>query len=248
MIKYIILAVLQGLTEFLPVSSSGHLALANSIFNFFKEPLFYIVTVHLGTTFALVVFFFRDILNALQSPDSLKKISIVTGISLLFGFLGRDFFKYFLSNRNLLIFAFLVNGLILILANRRIGLGKKDKASFKDCFVLGLAQVVGMLGGISRSGVTISALLFRGVKKEEAFRFSFLAAIPVIFLAFIFEWTIEGGDFLAVDFGYYIVGFVISFIVGYAALFCLNFLIKKSRLDIFGYYCLFLSLLNIVLR
>ena len=105
-----------------------------------------------------------------------------------------------------------------------------------------------MFAGISRSGATISMLLFRGIKREEAFKFSFLAAIPVIIAAFVYECAKHGSDFAAGEIPYYLAGFLISFCVGYASLFFLSLVLKRSRLDIFGYYCVLLGILNLCLR
>ena len=248
MLKYVVLAIIQGVTEFLPISSSGHIAIASSVLKVFKEPFFYIIVVHLGTTFSLLVFFFKDILKVLSCFETAKKILIVIGISLVFGFLGRDFFKNAVSNISLVRFTFFINGVILLLVNRKIKSARREGPTYRDSVFLGLAQVIGMLPGISRSGITISTLLFRGVKKEEAFRFSFLSAIPVIILAFIFEYTRHGEDFAASDMAYYVIGFFIAFIIGYISLFFLSLIIKRSRLDIFGYYCILLGILSLCLR
>jgi undecaprenyl-diphosphatase len=248
MIRYIILAVIQGLTEFLPISSSGHMAVASGLFKVFKEPFFYVVVVHLGTTFSLVAFFFRDILALAYQKKTLYKIAIVTFISLILGFLGRDLFKSSVLSLRFVAAAFLINGVVLVLVNRRLLGAKRSKITYRDAVFLGLAQVLGMFAGISRSGITISTLILRGIKKEEAFKFSFLSAIPVIIFAFLFEFSRQGSDFAGSDIPYYIVGLFISFGVGYVALFFLSLIIKKSRLDIFGYYCILLGIVNLCLR
>ena len=113
MIRYIILAFIQGLTEFLPISSSGHMAIASGLFKAFKEPFFYVVVVHLGTMFSLIVFFFKDIRALGSDMKAINKILIVTGISLVLGFLGRDLFKASVLNLKFVGAAFLINGLIL---------------------------------------------------------------------------------------------------------------------------------------
>ena len=245
-IKLLLLAIIQGLTEFLPVSSSGHLVIFNKILSA-EADLFYYVVLHLGTVFSLLVFFYKDILKVMKNAAYIKKILLVTIITGILGILGKDFFKQLFSNYKLVLFALFVNGLMLIIANRKITSFKKDKPTILDSLILGFTQAIAIIPGISRSGTTISTLLFRKIKKEEAFRFSFLIAIPIIFASFVFELedsSIILKDIFAIK---YILGFFIAFIVGYISLFILHFTIKKARLDIFGYYCLLMSTILLLL-
>ncbi|MFC1514615.1 undecaprenyl-diphosphate phosphatase [Candidatus Omnitrophota bacterium] len=248
MIKYIVLAALQGLTEFLPVSSSGHMAVVSQVFKVFKEPFFFIVVVHLGTVCSLLVFFIREIIHALNDRHELKKILIVTVISLVFGFLGRGLFMDLVSNITFVAVAFIVNGLILLLVNPKIKLAKRRELTYRDAVFLGLAQVVGMFAGISRSGMTLSVLLFRGLERRQAFKFSFLSAIPIIILAFTFEYSKQAVDVVGVERFYYLGGFLIAFAIGYLSLAFLVSIMRRSRLDVLGYYCILLGIMNLLLR
>ena len=248
MFKYVVLAIIQGFTEFLPISSSGHLVIFDSIFKPSSDTFFYIVVLHLGTMASLLVFFFKDIRKVLGDFSTLRKIMIVTFITGTIGFFGREFFESLFSDIKLVLFALFINGLIIIFANRKINTHKKDKPTDVDSLILGLTQGIGIIPGISRSGITISTLLIRGVKKEEAFKFSFLAAMPLIVLAFIMEFYHSSTNFLPEKGIYYLTGFFISFIVGYLSLFSLSLTIKRSRMDLFGYYCIFMSLLILFLR
>lgn len=248
MLVYVVLAILQGLTEFLPVSSSGHQALFNAFFTTSLDSFFYMVILHLGTIFSLLVFFYKDIKKGLRDIKLLKHIFIVTIISGLFGFLGRSVFKQMFFNTQFVFIALGINGLMLLYANKRIKSAKNSSLNLNDVIFLALAQVVGMFPGISRSGATITILLSRGLKREEAFRFSFLGAIPIIFLAFMYECISHRATFCPQDIIYYLAGFIISFVVGYFSLYLLSLVIKKSRLDVFGYYCLFVFLITLFLR
>ena len=134
MIKYVVLAIVQGLTEFLPVSSSGHLVIFNKILSS-QANLFFYADVHLGTTLALVVFFAKDIVKALRDVDILKKIGLVTLITATLGFLGRDMFRSLFYNYKLVFVALFVNGLVLLFANRKINAAEKSKPSYLDSLI-----------------------------------------------------------------------------------------------------------------
>jgi len=243
-INYIIFAIIQGLTEFLPISSSGHLLIANNTLQITASPFFYIVVLHLGTMFSLVVFFFKDIKRIINKPRMLKLILVVTLVAGALGFVGKDFFERLFHNYKFVFPALFINGLILIFANRKINVDRKPSLNYLDSVILGFVQVIAMIPGISRSGLTISCLLLKGLNKHDAFKLSFLVAIPVIFISFAYEFIEHKSELLTIaSVYYYTIGFFVAFIVGYISLFFLSFIIKRSRLDLFGYYCLFASLL-----
>ncbi len=238
MFKDTLLAVVQGLTEFLPVSSSGHLVVFNKLLAGGGSVFFYL-SLHLGTTFAIIVFFFRDIARYLHSAEKIKQILIVTLITGGLGFLGKDFFESLFSNTRNVAIALFCNGIVLILANRRIKTAQRKNLSLWDTVIFGFFQAAAIIPGISRSGLTISSLLFRGIDKEEAFNFSFVAAVPVVIGGFIMEYLRQSSVAISHfnSFNYY-GGMAISFLTGLAALFLLRIFVKHSRLSYFGYYCL----------
>jgi len=238
MFKDAVLAVVQGLTEFLPVSSSGHLVVFNKLLAGGSSVFFYL-SLHLGTTLAIIVFFFRDIVRYLRSAEKIKQILIVTLITGGLGFIGKDFFESLFSNTRNIAIALLCNGIILILANQSIKTAQRKSINFWDAVIFGFFQAAAIIPGISRSGLTISSLLFRGIDKEEAFKFSFIAAVPVIIGGFIMEYLRQSSVTISHfnSFNYY-GGIAISFLTGLAALFLLRIFVKNSRLSYFGYYCL----------
>lgn len=242
MIQYVVLAIIQGLTEFLPVSSSGHLVIFNKLFGLQADIFFYLV-LHLGTMFSLVAFFFKDIVKILKNIDYLKKIAIVTFTTGILGFLGKDFLESLFSNYIFVLGALSINGIILIVANKFINTLRKPKPGYLDSFIVGFFQALAIIPGISRSGITISTLLFRSIKREEAFKFSFLAAIPLIIASFVFEFWDKSVDFNNLIMLQYSGSFFVAFILGYISLFLLQFVTKKARLNMFGYYCISVSLL-----
>lgn len=238
MFKDALFAVVHGLTEFLPVSSSGHLVVFNKLLGGGGSVFFYL-SLHLGTTLAIIVFFFSDIIKYLHSAEKIKQILIVTLITGGLGFIGKDFFESLFSITKVVAVALLCNGIILILANQRIKTAHRKSLNSWDTVIFGIFQSVAIIPGISRSGITISSLLFRGIDKEEAFKFSFIAAVPVIIGGFIMEYLRQSSVAISNfnSFNYY-GGIAISFLTGLAALFLLRIFVKNSRLSYFGYYCL----------
>jgi len=239
MIKYAILGMLQGMTEFLPVSSSGHLVIAGRLLGLSGEELIISVVLHLGTALALVVFFFKDLLDLYKKPKVVFCLAVTTVITGIIGFLGKDFFESLFSSVSLVAWALMVTGVILI-ATKKFLVGRREDINLKDAVILGLTQAVAIIPGISRSGTTISTLLFRGIKKEESFRFAFMAAIPVILGAALLEAkgiSLKSG----INNEGLIVGFIFSFIAGLVSLRFLKLILKRARLHYFGYYCIIVA-------
>lgn len=236
MIKYIILGLLQGMTEFLPVSSSGHLVIMQRLLGLRGQEVMLIVVLHLGTLLALAVFFFKDLLGLFSKPKSVLYLAVVSVITAAIGLGGKDFFEALFTSPKLVALALMVTG-VALLATKRSASGKKDSVGLKDAVILGFTQAAAIIPGISRSGATISTLLFRGIKPEEAFRFSFLAAIPVILGAALLEFK---GINLAfnIDSAGLAVGFISSFTAGLISLRFLKVVLKKAKLYYFGYYCI----------
>lgn len=241
MLKYIILGIVQGLTEFLPVSSSGHLVIIQKFLGLGGEKIALSVVLHLGTVLALIVFFFKDILDLLRNIKWLFLLVIVTAITGIIGITGKDFFERLFSSPKLIAIALILTGIILILT-KRFGGAERNTLNIKDALILGLVQGVAIIPGISRSGITIAALLLRRIDKQLSFRFSFLASIPAVMGAAIFE---AKNISLACRLGLknIVVGFLVSFITGIFALGILKVVLKKAKLYYFGYYCIFIALL-----
>ncbi len=239
-VKYIILGLLQGITEFLPVSSSGHLVIVQRILGLSDGELAISVILHLGTALALVVFFFKDLLGLFKKPRVIFYLAVTTVITVVLGFAGKDFFESLFSSVALVAVALMITGIILTAAGKFMA-GRRENASLRDAAILGLTQAIAIVPGISRSGITISTLLFLGIEKEEAFRFTFLAAIPVIFGAALLE--ARGINFaLSNNTAGLIMGFGCSFLAGLVSLRFLKLILKKARLHYFGYYCIMIAI------
>ena len=238
--KIIILGALQGLTEFFPVSSSGHLVIAQHFLDITKDVVFLDLFLHMGTVLALLTFFRKDILLALKNPKMLGYIAIVTLITGLIGITFKKNLESLFNSAHYTAIQLLINGVILLAVPLF-----KDRHRYPgaaDSVVMGIAQGVSIIPGISRSGLTISSLLAMGIKKEEAFRFSFIASIPAIIGAFL----LEAKD-IAFSSSYNPItlsaGLAASYLFGMLALFGLNKIIHNNKFHLFGYYCILLAII-----
>lgn len=244
MLKYIFLGIIQGVTEFFPVSSSGHLVILQKLFGIADNAVTLTVVLHLGTVLALLVFFFKDIFKMLRDIKYLSLIIVVTIVTGIIGITGKDFFEGLFGSPKLVALALIFTGIILILTKKFMD-AKSEVLDIKDALILGLAQGFAIIPGISRSGITISTLLFRKVDRKTSFSFSFLASIPAVFGAAILK-AKDIGLLSSVDLKNFIWGFIFSFIAGIFSLWLLKRIIDKAKLYYFGYYCIFIALITLL--
>jgi len=244
MIKYILLGIVQGLTEFLPVSSSGHLVILQKILGMHGQEVAISVILHLGTLFAVVLFFWKDILNLLKNFKLLILVAVVVIITGVIGILGKDFFEGLFNSPRLVGLAWIFTGLLLI-STKKITQFNRDKLNLKDALILGLTQGAAIIPGISRSGITISTLFFRKINRSLAFTFSFLVSIPIILGAALLEakkiQAIPKSDIMNLG-----IGFIFSFLFGLLALLFLRIVIDKAKFYYFGYYCIIMAAITLL--
>ena len=210
--KFLFLGLVQGLTEFLPISSSGHLYLFKRLLELKENLLSYFVLLHIATLFAIFIILFKRVKVTLKDKKLLSHLAVITIITAAMGWGIRSLFISFFDGKFLVSFCFLINAIILLsIKNSRRERTSSDMR-LRDSLILGLMQGVAIFPGISRSGITISSLLRRGFKREEAFSLSFLMAVPVLIIAFLTEYKglfsvaispahIAGGFFMALVFG-----------------------------------------------
>jgi undecaprenyl-diphosphatase len=255
LLEAILLGVVQGLTEFLPVSSSGHLLLGQYFLGVDQDRfgLPFDVALHLGTLLAVIAFFWRDLLRMgrafvrslsrgrnLTDPDERLAYLILASTvpAALIGFLLEGFFETAVRSPWVVVFNLVLVGVLFIVAEAVGSRSRRaDKLRFAEAAGIGLAQAAALVPGVSRSGATITLGLFLGLRREEAARFSFLMTVPIIAGAGslqLAEVVSEGmGPSEAVMFG---AGFVSSAVVGYLAIkFFLSFVAHHS-LRAFAYY------------
>lgn len=191
LIKTVVLGIIQGFTEFLPVSSSGHLVLFGKILKLSGAGLFLDTMLHFGTLLAVFVIFWEDILYMIKKPFSRLTLLVVAGTipTAIIGLFFKDFFEEVAQTGSIIGWDFLATGLILWLADsvKDKGLKNMDDIRFSDALVVGTLQGVAILPAISRSGLTIAGSLFRGINREAAARFSFLLSIPAIMGAVVLQ-------------------------------------------------------------
>jgi len=240
MLSEIFLAIIQAATEFLPISSSGHLALFS---NLISEPnLFFFTALHIASLLAVLIFTRKEIYKIVSLDEKYLKITgyviIATIPAVIVGWFFKDAIEQSLNSYFFLGGAFIFTGFIL--------LGTKftkprSELNVKNSLLIGLIQALALFPGISRSGMAISGGLFTGIKKEEAVMFSFLLFIPLAIGAFILEF----GDFYIN--ASLIVSFIICFLLSYVFLNLLVSVVRKGYFWMFCWYCWAIGIVSLIL-
>lgn len=266
----IILGLVQGIAEFLPISSSGHLAILQNFLHLGSadEHLLFDVLLHLGTLAAVILAFWRDVsglvreglcmvhlkkLRRGQKPDRLKRRTIwfiVLGTLPLFAVIFiKDAVESLYSNTFFIGFALLLTGGLLFAADR-MGHGNKNEknATLGDILLVGLAQALAVTPGLSRSGTTISVGMLRGFDRSFAVRFSFLLSIPAVLGANILTLVdaVQAGINASL-LPMYLAGVAAAFVSGYMALYLLRMMVQRGRFGGFAYYCWGAGLVTLIL-
>lgn len=250
LIDAIILGALQGITEFLPISSSGHLVLGQALLGIEIPGNAFEVVTHLGTLLSVFFVFWKDIISLVTSinqKESQKYISFVlagTLPAIIVGLGGKTTIANIFDSVQLVSGALIFTGLVLFLS-QRLKSGS-DPISLKSGIIIGLAQAVAIIPGISRSGMTITTAMTLGISGKEAAKFSFLLAIPAISGAGLLTALDTSFSAISVPFTYLAAAFLSAFIVGYSSLKWLLGLLESGRFHLFGYYCIFVGLLTMI--
>jgi len=252
LLTVIILAVIQGLTEFLPVSSSGHLALAGMIMKVPEGDISFEIVVHLGTLMAVLVLYRKDLMELVSGLFRKQRESFVLAGLLIIGsipaalagFFLADYIERAFNSPVLVSIMLLVTGCVLY-CRRFMKSGNRENPTFRGSLVVGISQAMALLPGISRSGFTISTGLLAGIKKEKAARFSFMLSIPAIAGAAVLKLGDAGSS--GIDLSLIITGFVISAFTGYLALRILLKFLRDGRFSIFAWYCWLLGLSGLII-
>lgn len=243
LIEAILLGLVQGLTEWFPVSSSGHLAMIQIILGV-KVDIFLDIFLHLGTLLVIVVKFrddiwviIRDLIQGrLRSEAAMMGLLLISG-SVPTALIGFAFYEDFRSSFNdpfVIGTAFAISGLVLYLSRNRTQ-GEHRMLKFSDSILIGVAQGVSIIPGISRSGLTISTGILLGLKREDALRYSFLLSIPAVLGAALHE--LANQPSIQIDYNGSLVGFIVAAVVGYASLSLLWKIVERDQLHYFSYYC-----------
>ncbi len=238
-IEAIISGVVQGITEFLPISSSGHLVILHHLIGFKEPEVLFDIFLHIGTLFSIIFVFWQDILGLFNKWRMLSQIFIATVVTVAVVLLFKNSIESAFKDLRFIGWMLLITGMWLFsgsIFDKRIK--TKNPLNLFKSAVIGLSQGIAAFPGISRSGSTISTGLILGLKQEETARFSFLLSIPAIILASIYKVTSSGAILGGISFLNAFFGLITSFIVGILSLKLLLKIVYKGKLHWFGIYCL----------
>ena len=270
-LQAIILGIVQGLTEWLPISSSGHLAILQLAMGL-EVPIFFDLILHIGTLTGVIAIYKRDIVSILSSifaflrlylhfgnqQDVQRYLIIKSDLELIkllilgmiptaaIGILFKSFFEYSFYDTNAIVLGFIVTG-ILVLATKFLKSGNK-KLGNTDALFIGIGQGLSIFSSISRSGITLSIGMLRGLKKDSLVKYSFLLSIPAILGASILD--IAGADkdtitqMYAIPLTSYVAGTLLSAIIGYASIKFLIRVINNESFYLFSFYCFAIGLVT----
>ena len=268
----ILIGIIQGLTEFLPISSSGHLVLSKYLLGMESENIALEVFVHFGTLISVIVYFRFDIKNLIIEgiryfPDFIKYgiigvrknidpknlyypyyiyfIILGTIPAAIVGLLYKDEIEHTFSDPKIALVCLMVTGIILLLS--KLAKDKNRKLGAMYAIIIGIAQSIAILPGISRSGSTIVSGMFLGINKETVAKFSFLMSLPAIFGAFILQIS----DLMALEITpeqwvNYSLAIIASAFSGYYAIHIVMDFVKKGRFMYFGFYCIMISIIGMI--
>ncbi|MBQ8847862.1 MAG: undecaprenyl-diphosphate phosphatase [Candidatus Gastranaerophilales bacterium] len=270
-LQAIITGSIQGLSEFLPISSSAHIVFSNELYGLItntdisntlnEEEVFFDIMVHLATLFAVLIYFFNDlktiILDFFKSiktkeykNENFKLVNYIALSTIITGVIGlvlKEKVENLITNPQIVCILLFITGIILLFSERMYKGNKK--ITLKSAILISIAQGLAVFPGFSRSGLTIATGLFQGLDRVQAARFSFLMSIPIILLASLVYPIIEldFSQIMTFNFKAIICGFIASFVVGY---FCIKYfmrLLGKLSLRSFAYYCFVASIVMFLL-
>lgn len=254
-LEALILGIIQGLTEFLPVSSSGHLELVKAIQGqelSGSSSMMMTVVLHFATALSTVIVFRKEIIEIFKglfqfklNEEFLFAVKIVLSMipAAVVGIAFNEELETFFNGKLLFVGGMLIlTGLLLLLADRAKNTEKK--VSIGNAIVIGIAQAIAVLPGISRSGATIGTSVLLGIDRTRAARFSFLMVVPLIFgkmakdmMSSEFQSVISGNSTESISFPVILIGFLAAFVTGIVACTWMISIVKKSKLSYFSFYC-----------
>lgn len=248
MFALIVLGIVQGLCEFLPVSSSGHLVLLSKLFRI-EDSLFVSIILHVATLFAVVVVMRKEIFYLLRHPFSNQTISIAlaTIFTCIVAFVLMPFITSAFEGA-ILPFFFLLSAVILYFVGK-LKDNKGGKINYKRAIIIGLAQGFAIFPGLSRSGTTISAGLISGADREESAKFSFLVSLPIIIGSLFMEIykVCSSGEIININITGMIFSFVIAFLIGIISIKFMIKLTSKLQFKWFSIYLVIIAVLSAVI-
>lgn len=263
-LESVILGIVQGLTEFLPISSSGHLVIFQKLFGIATDNIVFEVFVHFGTLLSIVAIYYPDLWRMIKSffsgichkgigekfkndPFFQLAVFVIIGTipAVLAGLFLKDFIVSIFHNILLVGISLIVTSLILLLT--RFVKIEERSLHFGKAVIIGIAQMFAILPGISRSGFTISSGLFMGISRSEAARFSFLLAVPAILGAMVLELgSLFSQNISGTQWEMLLIGLISSFVFGYAAIRFLLRVLQSGKFSWFAPYCFLAGLIVLI--
>ena len=251
-IQAVISGIVQGVTEFFPISSSGHLVLLHNVFGFKREMLAFDLFLHFGTILSVVIFFRREISRMFQKDTRLLKFIIIASIPTfiigsILGYAAESFFSMPL----IVGYSLVTTGIFLLFASIRAIYWKAVRRSrplgVKNSIAIGIAQGISVLPGISRSGATIGTALIAGLDETEALKFSFLLSIPAVLGANILKVRHIYGSLISSDTAAFLAGAIAAAVTGFLVIKVLFSVVRKNLFFLFGIYCILIGAAVVVL-
>ena len=250
-IQSIILSIIEGLTEFLPISSTGHMILASSIMNIPEDAFVktFEISIQIGAIMAIVLLYAKRFLQGISIYLKLAIAFIPTGI---IGFLAYPYIKTYLFNPIIVSISLVLGGIVLILIDKKV-VGQESKTSelenisYKNAFFIGLFQSISMIPGVSRAAATIVGGIFNGLDKKQAIEFSFLLAVPTMFAATGYDLYKTTIGFSGHEIFLLSLGLVVAFITAWIAVKVFIKIVQNYGFKYFGYYRIIIGIIFLLL-
>ncbi len=262
--KAVVLGVLQGLTEFLPISSSGHLVIASQYLQFEQQGVLFDIFLHLGTLVAVLLAFRKELFFMVMAPVQLVRrkaeakdwyyfwwdiyVVVATLPTVVVGLLAKEYVTELFSDL-LVVYAMLLVTAALMLASRYLK-EENTPLSWRRAVIIGCAQACAIMPGLSRSGATLFAGMSLGINREMVARFSFIMSIPAIVGAAVlhFPELLASSAMCLESIGYIFAGMIMAAFSGYFAIVVLLNVVRRNRLQYFGYYCIVVAMVGLGLQ
>ena len=251
-IQAVVSGIVQGVTEFFPISSSGHLVILHNVFGFKRQMLAFDVFLHFGTILSVVIFFRKDISQMLQKNMRLLKFIVIASIpTFIIGMIFKDIAENFFSMPLVVGYSLIITGLFLLFASifaMHWKIVKRTKSlGVKNSIAIGIAQGISVLPGISRSGATIGTALIAGLEEAEALKFSFLLSIPAVLGANILKVRQIYGNLMFGDTAAFLAGAIAAAVTGFLVIKVLFGILRKNLFFLFGIYCMLIGAAAVIL-
>jgi undecaprenyl-diphosphatase len=248
----VISGIVQGITEFFPISSSGHLVLLHNLLGVKEAALAFDVFLHFGTLLSIILFFRKDIINMLVRDRTMLKFIIIGSIpTVIIGLIFKDMAESLFTNPRFVGISLIITGVFLFLASffamRWKMLRKEKQLGAVNSIIVGIAQGIAVVPGISRSGSTIGMALILGLSEENALKFSFLLALPAVLGANVLKAREICGNLVSIEAVPFLVGGIVAAITGLIAIKAMFEILRKNLFFLFGIYCMLIGSAVVIL-